>query len=144
MRLSKPAWPHASETQKCYNKSTRTSDRELQQANRRMVYLNHRHRSRDSNSGRQIELQAGQTPPKARPLTGTNPDPAPDSTGEDLGRETAGTPPRRNSLNRVVQAQKGCKISSNRARLSSSMQLEHRRASNWWAFAANPTRLGFM
>ena len=98
------------------------------------------------NSGRQIEPEARQTQPKARPLAGTHPDPAPESTGDDPGPRNRGTPPlrARNSLNRGVLAQKGCEISPNPARLSSRRQLERRRASNWEAFAANPTRLGFM
>jgi len=59
-----------------------------------MVYLNHRHSSRDSNSGRQIGLEPRQTPNQ-------KPDLSPEHTRirrrrapvTTLGRETAGTPP---------------------------------------------------
>ena len=113
-----------------------------------MVYLNHRHRSRDS-------TQVGKLSPKLdRPPT-KSPTSRRNTPGSGAGEHTGDDPePRnrwhapsdraRNSLNRVVLAQKGCKISPNRAQLSSRRQLEHRRASNWEAFAANPTRLGFM
>ena len=128
-------WTHMH--QKWHNKSTRTSNQELQQANPRRTNVvpqspppQSRFQLRSANWAR----SSTDPQPKARPLAGAHPDPAPEMT---LGRETAGTPPSdraRNSLNRVVLAQKGCKISPNRARLSSRRQLERRRASNCEAF----------
>ena len=120
----------------------KTSNQESQQANPRMVYLNHRHGSRDP-------TQAGKSSSKLnRPHA--KPDLSPGHVRirrrrapENPSRGTAalGGTARRNG---GTERRKPRNFPPNRARLSSRRRLDHRRASIWEVCGANPTRLGFM